>query len=691
MAASGVISPKPLTDLQPAAPPAYVSNGVIGLRVGQLPLSSSIAIVSGFSGVDPQTGVESFSPAPYPVAGDVTVDGVSMRHAAGAVRLVEQSYDFACGELTTRLRFQPGDVGVDVVVVTLCSRSHPHVILQQVSVVADAACDLSLSAIVDPGGAPGTAVERRWPGGRAQTTSAGGTLLWESNGGLSRCGVAYLTTCTPPGARPRFDPATDQALTTSYDVRARRGRSVTLRQIAAVVPDAIHTQPELQATRLAHAALEQGFDRLRDENRVLWQELWRGRPILNGAGAEWQRLADAAHFYLHTSSHQSSPASTSMFGLAYWPDYHYYRGHVMWDIEAFAVPPLILTNPAAARGLLRYRSERLPAAVRNAAMAGYDGIQFPWESSPREGEESAPDAGEGGSHEHHVSQDIALAFARFVHVTGDREFEHTAAWPVISGVATWLESRVTHTARGAEIHRSNGVAELEGRLVDNNAFVNASAIMTLREAARMAELRGDDRFDRWRALSDAIVMPLGRAGEIKNHDRHRRGEAKGATPEAAAGLWPVGLGADPAVERATYLRAVEDAEGYVGAPMLSALLGVYAARAGDRRRALALFQSGYADFISEPFTTTLEYEPTRFPDMARAGPFTANLSGFLMALLYGLPGLQPDSGEPSGWAGRPVVLPRGWESIQVERVWVRGQELALEARHGARSARLAPA
>jgi protein-glucosylgalactosylhydroxylysine glucosidase len=105
--AAGPVSPKPLTEFRPAAAPAYVSNGLVGLRVEQLPLSSSIAIVSGHCGVDPQTGVESFSPAPYPVAGDVTVDGVSMRHAAGAVRLIEQSYDFSCGELTTRLRFQP--------------------------------------------------------------------------------------------------------------------------------------------------------------------------------------------------------------------------------------------------------------------------------------------------------------------------------------------------------------------------------------------------------------------------------------------------------------------------------------------------------------------------------------------------------------------------------------------------------
>ena len=43
-----------------------------------------------------------------------------------------------------------------------------------------------------------------------------------------------------------------------------------------------------------------------------------------------------------------------MFGLSYWPDYHYYRGHVMWDIEAFALPPLLLTDPDAARSLLDF-------------------------------------------------------------------------------------------------------------------------------------------------------------------------------------------------------------------------------------------------------------------------------------------------------------------------------------------------
>jgi trehalose/maltose hydrolase-like predicted phosphorylase len=79
--------------------------------------------------------------------------------------------------------------------------------------------------------------------------------------------------------------------------------------------------------------------------------------------------------------------STAMFGLASWPDYHHYRGHVMWDIEGFALPVFLLTDPRVARSLLGYRLGRLAAARRNAAMNGYEGVQFPWASSPVRGEE----------------------------------------------------------------------------------------------------------------------------------------------------------------------------------------------------------------------------------------------------------------------------------------------------------------
>jgi protein-glucosylgalactosylhydroxylysine glucosidase len=118
------------------------------------------------------------------------------------------------------------------------------------------------------------------------------------------------------------------------------------------------------------------------------------------------------------------------------------------------------------------------------------------------------------------------------------------------------------------------------------------------------------------------------------------------------------------------------------------VVGVYAARLGDRTRARDLLQRGYADFVTEPFTVTLEYEPTHFPEMTPAGPFTANLGGFLMALLYGLPDLQPDADDPAGWPKRRVVLPTGWDALEVERVWVRGQPMTLQAQHGESTSRL---
>jgi hypothetical protein len=127
---------------------------------------------------------------------------------------------------------------------------------------------------------------------------------------------------------------------------------------------------------------------------------------------------------------------------------------------------------------------------------------------------------------------------------------------------------------------------------------------------------------------------------------------------------------------------------YAGQPMLSSMLGVYAARLGDRERSLAMFEWGYGDFVVEPFTITAEYSPAYFPDHVLAGPFTANLGGFLTSCLYGLTGLRLHAGSPESWFERPVVLPAGWDAVHVDRVWVRGRPMALDAAHGDERGRL---
>jgi trehalose/maltose hydrolase-like predicted phosphorylase len=656
--------------------------------VPRIPQIDGLAILNGFAGIDGDSGAEGFARVPYPLAGDLEVNRVSLKRAPERARLREQSYDFGAGELRTVFDFDAGDVRAEVEVLTFCSRTMPMLVLQEVRLSASRACDVVLIAGVDTTAVPGKLKARSTRARGTERQPVDGSLRWESHGAIGLAGVAYVTELGGVEAERSVDENELAPLATRYAFRARSGRRYRLRQVAAVVSDALHHEPDLQAVRLVFAGTERGFDRLRAENSAAWDEIWRGRVQVD-APARWQAMLDAAFFYLQTSVHASSPASTSLFGLAYWPNYHYYRGHVMWDIEMFAVPPLVLTNPEAARSLLEFRAARLPAARHNASMSGYRGAQFPWESSPRYGDESAPGEGAASAHEHHVSLDVAFAFSQFLHATHDWEWGRNKAWDVLADVATWIASRGVETERGFEIHGVNGIAERKEN-VDNNAFVNMAAVVALREAVALARPLGHVADPRWEHLARTIFLRIDQNGVIRNHDLYRASEEKGETPEAAAGLFPLTFECSTEVERATLEFYLRLADKYVGAPMLSALLGVYAARVGDRERSLELFERGYADFVIDPFALTTEYAPAVYPEQPVAGPFTANLGGFLTSCLYGLPGIRIGPAEPESWCARPVTLPKGWTEVHVDRVWARGGPMRLTARHGNDHAVLEP-
>jgi trehalose/maltose hydrolase-like predicted phosphorylase len=442
----------------------------------------------------------------------------------------------------------------------------------------------------------------------------------------------------------------------------------------------MHARPDEQAGRMVAKARHDGFDAIRAENRAVWDELWKGRIRLVGAEPRWQALADAAFFYLNSSVHASSCASTSIFGLAIWHDYHYYYGHVMWDIEAFAVPVLTLVQPQAAASLLEYRFRNLAGARTNAQIMGRTGVQFPWESSPAMGQEAAPLPGTAAWHEDHVSLDVARAFALFADATGQGEFRRQQAWPVLSGVADWIVSRVHKTSDGYEIRASMGIAERE-QPVDNAAFTNMAAVVVLEDATRIGQRLGYAVDPRWEEIAKTMVMPR-RDKVIVSHDGYRKTEEKGATPDPLMGVWPFGYRLSAEEEKATLDFYLAQADPYVGSPMLSALYGAWATRAGDRDLALRLLDEGYGKFESGRFSQILEYRPDRFPEQPRAGPFFANMGGFLSGLLLGMPRLEPGEGDPETWAKAPVILPAGWEAIQIDRLWVRGRPMRLEARHG---------
>jgi trehalose/maltose hydrolase-like predicted phosphorylase len=685
--ASIPISPAIVHRYDPAFIPAYLSNGLIGMRVGKIPQLDGIAIVGGLAAVHPIDKVEGFARAPYPLGGDIELDGNKLSDQPERARFVSQEYDFSCGELRTRYAFATSGPTASVEVTTFCSRTQPNVVVQETRITVDRACDLAISAMVDHRGIDGSLVKREVTVPGAEQVVIDGTLLWQTHGGLSRCGVAYVTNLfTTEDVEVRRNTQSETApVTTTYRLRARAGRRYILHQYAGLIPSDLHSEPHLQAGRMASMAAQLGFDELRKDNRRVWADLWKGRVVLVGAGRRWQELADAAFYYLHCSAHQSSLFSTSMFGLAFWPNYHYYRGQVLWDIEGFAFLPLLLTDPHAAEALLSYRYEHLAAAERNAAMNGYRGVQFPWASTPLHGEEGIRTDAPLVFFEQHVNLPIALAFARYVHATGDTDFLRERAWPVLKGVATWIESRWTRTRRGYEIRSTLGIDELRGHPVDNPGYVNMAAVVVLREAAAAARRLDRDDGPRWERMANAMYIPKDRRRPIiKNTDTFTaRATSKGAaTPEALYGLFPVGYPVDERTERETIRFYLARVAPYLGSPMLSGLLGAFAARIGDRPGALRLFEKGYAEFINPPFTETDEFSRTSYPDKPRVGPFQANIAAFLTSCMFGLTGIEIGPDDPRSWPKRMVRMPAGWDGVEIERLVVRGRPARLTARHG---------
>jgi hypothetical protein len=139
---------------------------------------------------------------------------------------------------------------------------------------------------------------------------------------------------------------------------------------------------------------------------------------------------------------------------------------------------------------------------------------------------------------------------------------------------------------------------------------------------------------------------------------------------------------DRAVEERTYRYHLDLADTVLHFPMLPSLYGAWAARRGERDLALHCFTKGIREFACDPFWSLTE---TRGQDRPL---FLTNPAGFLTACLYGLTGIQLDGGDPTEWGKFPIVMPTGWDGVEVERIWVRGRPARLAAHHGDKKARI---
>ena len=282
------LSPPPVPGGARNELPAYVANGVMGLRVREMPLAAGLTLVSGYSGLHPQRQIEAIAAAPYPIAADICISGVWLSDAGHAVTVIDQRYDFETGELTSRLEFEAGGRRACLEVLVFCSRDEPSLVCQEISLRLDSDGDLALKALLDGRHVDGRVL--RWlrdtPGDEAPCCD--GAALWESAGALSTCGMAYISELVGADAQAERPALENRTLSTSYAFAAKGGQTYRLRQIVSLVPKVTHAEPDFQAVRQVALARKRGFDALRSG-----QSSGLGRIMEGTYPAAWRRPAVA--------------------------------------------------------------------------------------------------------------------------------------------------------------------------------------------------------------------------------------------------------------------------------------------------------------------------------------------------------------------------------------------------------------
>jgi kojibiose phosphorylase len=291
------------------------------------------------------------------------------------------------------------------------------------------------------------------------------------------------------------------------------------------------------------SARERGVDVALGAHKARWEKVWESAHLEIEGQDRVQEAMRFNQYHLLIASPLSEEIDASIPAKTLSGEW--YKGHIFWDTEIYALPFFIFSQPEAARNMLLYRYRRLDAARENAARLGYEGALWPWESASS-GLDETPDwwVNFDGSkipvynreREHHIAGDVIYALANYHRVTGDEIFMLQQGAEMVFETARFWASRVTlnESSGEYEIRKVIGPNEFQ-ESVNNNAYTNYLARWTLQYAAdlfaRLEREHGADldslakridlhgtEVDSWRDVASHIAFRVGPDGLIEEFD-----------------------------------------------------------------------------------------------------------------------------------------------------------------------------
>ena len=326
-------------------------------------------------------------------------------------------------------------------------------------------------------------------------------------------GLTMATAATLQLAGCELVPTAPEPLNWSWSWTSVAGQLATFQRFVAVVRhDDRDADGRAEARAILGRTLRAGWREVLSAHEAAWAERWRCSNVEIEGDDDAQQALRFAIYHLNSAANPDdehvSVGARALTGDSY-------LGHVFWDTEIYLLPFYTMTWPEAARAMLMYRYHTLNGARTKAALMGWRGAMYAWESA-NTGEETTPEQILGqdgrpvdvlcGKQEHHISADVAYAVWQYWQATRDVGFLCDAGAEILFETARFWASRAQSESDGrCHIRGVIGPDEYhEG--VDDNAYTNLMARWNMRCAIDIAALLYERWPEHWAKLAERLSL-----------------------------------------------------------------------------------------------------------------------------------------------------------------------------------------
>ncbi len=324
---------------------------------------------------------------------------------------------------------------------------------------------------------------------------------------------------------------TEDKLTFSYSINAKKGQKVSLRKYAGYVSDMNHDRDQLvsAAKQVLETALASGFENLLQQQKEAWAKIWEMSDITISGDVKAQQGIRFNIFQLNqTYLGKDERLNIGPKGFTG----EKYGGSTYWDTEAYCIPFYMATkDQKVARNLLTYRYNQLDKAIENAKKLGFKNGAALYPMVTMNGEESHNEW-EITFEEIHRNGAMVYAIYNYVRFTGDFGYIPEKGLEVMIAVARFWHQRANFSNEKNKyvILGVTGPNEYENN-VNNNWYTNYIAKWCLEYTLEMidkVEQGYEEDYDRimghtnltdselisWKEVSEDMYFPFSEENDV---------------------------------------------------------------------------------------------------------------------------------------------------------------------------------